>query len=164
MVAVINIQFLKSDTQMKSPAAKATLFLLPAFSEPIKPKQIQIHLLIQFRPIKFLPFFLGFGCSALPNRPSQSQGTRCYRLFWLRKFSLPSTFCWGLVASVSLFYYPYGQIQRRKAARTHTHMCAPSLTPLADHFNELFYILKFLCCPFCFRNIQTPNVLQRRPS
>lgn len=87
MVAVINIQFLKSDTQMKSPAAKATLFLLPAFSEPIKPKQIQIHLLIQFRPIKFLPFFLGFDCSALPNRPSRSQGTRCYRLFWLRTFS-----------------------------------------------------------------------------
>lgn len=159
MVAVINIQFLKSDTQMKSPAAKATLFLLPAFSEPIKPKQIQIHLLIQFRPIKFLPFFLGFDCQT--DRP-KARGRDAIAFFgWEHFLSHPlSVGVW----SPRLVYFIILTGRYREESCSNTYMCAPSLTPLADHFNELFYILKFLCCPFCFRNIQTPNVLQRRPS
>lgn len=47
MVTDINIQFLKK----RSPNEEPDTFL-PS-SEPIKPKPTQIHLLIQFHPIKF---------------------------------------------------------------------------------------------------------------
>lgn len=69
VVAVINIQFLKKRYPTEEPEerkkGKRHFFAI----KPIKPKQIQIHLLIQFHPIKFSLFrFLLSRVAFLPRK------------------------------------------------------------------------------------------------
>lgn len=95
VVTVINIQFLQNVFQMTTQKKH----FLPS-SEPIKLKPSQIHLLIQFHPIKFFPSLASLFCHETISRKG-----RRYRLLEVKFFS---PFLLGFGRSVSLFYYPYG--------------------------------------------------------